>query len=542
MEAYVSDTLLSDGDAPMGVLGSSRKKLTAVKVVKKRSKLSKKRLASRVVPPTVVDSSLQETVAVETPSSRTSSLFRSSLASTFPASISKMVPLSRPRHLPSGRGGGLNDLVAAFSSTSHGPPGEGSNKVCFTGIPDQPESLDSVSQVDDHFHDAETGMVASGGSIAPPSQVELVNCTLVTPLHSTSLQKAVASSSSDLQSSVPTSPEMTQTVKFSEVFQDPGSPATPGTDLPSGTPNASSLIDSANASASSHPVQPANNSATPKEVVPHSVSQATTTTTKPKTTLRLHTFCAQLTFGLKPSQKVNVVDLFTLWTEASIKLLADFALLPFDGEKGTKVTELTHIQQGDPDFFTEYYGNHRSLVHGNLTGMVHFQTSTPWNKIKAFKPRYFSWLTDNCVFLNYTKFKTETLVPCGFLVGAHPGHFRRDEAEEELHASLGLEPGEILFQLSSRSVSVPIKEDDTRRYSFTAVVVETSTKHASQLRERFYDLSDPRTATTDYPYTGLYQFVPMVKSTDWPIPKIYQLARLHSSIINDLKAIYVHNI
>jgi hypothetical protein len=102
MEAYVSDTLLSDGDAPMGVLGSSRKKLTAVKVVKKRSKLSKKRLASRVVPPTVVDSSLQETVAVEMPSRRTSSLFRSSLASTFPESMSKMVPLSRPRRFPSG--------------------------------------------------------------------------------------------------------------------------------------------------------------------------------------------------------------------------------------------------------------------------------------------------------------------------------------------------------------------------------------------------------------------------------------------------------
>jgi len=425
-----------------------------------------------------------------------------------------MVPLSRPRHFPSGRGGGLNDLVAAFSSASHGPPGKVRNEVCSIGIPDQPESPDPVSQVDDHFHDAETSMVASGGTTAPPSQVELVNCTLVTPLHSTSHQTAEASSSSDLQPSLPTSPGMTQTATLSEVFQVPGSPTTPGTDFPSDATNAPLLNDSTNVSANSHPVQPANNSATPIEVAPHSVSQATTTTTKPKTTLRLHTFCAQLTFSLKPSQKVNVADLFTLWIEASIKLLVDFALLPFDGEKGTKVTEMAHIQRGDPDFFTEYYGNHRSLVHGNLTGMVHFQTSTPWNKIKAFKSRYFSWLTDNRVFLNYTKFKTETLVPCGFLVGAHPGHFRSDEAEEELHASLGLEPGEIPFQLSSRSVSVPIKEDDTRRYSFTAVVVETSTKHASHLREQFYHLGNHRTATTDYPYTGLYQFVPMVKSTD----------------------------
>jgi len=34
----------------------------------------------------------------------------------------------------------------------------------------------------------------------------------------------------------------------------------------------------------------------------------------------------------------------------------------------------------------------------------------------------------------------------------------------------------------------------------------------------------------------------MVKSTDWPIQKIYQLAQLHSSIIDDLKTIYVHHI
>jgi hypothetical protein len=190
----------------------------------------------------------------------------------------------------------------------------------------------------------------------------------------------------------------------------------------------------------------------------------------------------------------------------------------------------------------KYYGNHRSLLHGNLTGMVHFQTSTSWQSIKAFRSRYFVWLTDNRVFINYTKFKTDTLVPCGFLVGAHPGHFRRNEAEEEFSASLGLDPGEIPFQLSSCSVSVPIKEDDPRRYSFNAVVIETSTKHATRLRERFYELADPSKAISDYPYTGLYQFVPMVKSTDWSIQKIYQLAQLHSSIIDDLKTIYVHHI
>jgi hypothetical protein len=104
------------------------------------------------------------------------------------------------------------------------------------------------------------------------------------------------------------------------------------------------------------------------------------------------------------------------------------------------------------------------------------------------------------------------LVPCGFFVGAHPGHFRRNEAKEELLTSLGLDPNEIPFQLSSHLVSVPIKEDDPLRYSFNAVVVETSTKHAANLRERFHGLQDPQIAIGDYPYTGLYQFVPMVKS------------------------------
>jgi hypothetical protein len=52
------------------------------------------------------------------------------------------------------------------------------------------------------------------------------------------------------------------------------------------------------------------------------------------------------------------------------------------------------------------------------------------------------------------------LVSCGFLVGAHPGHLRRDEAEEELRMSLDADPERFPFQLSSRSISVPIKEGD----------------------------------------------------------------------------------
>jgi hypothetical protein len=73
------------------------------------------------------------------------------------------------------------------------------------------------------------------------------------------------------------------------------------------------------------------------------VSKSTVTTTRPKSTLNLHTFRAQLTFGLKPSQKVNVADLFTSWIDASLKLLSDFALLPFEDDVSDTITSIEHI-------------------------------------------------------------------------------------------------------------------------------------------------------------------------------------------------------
>jgi hypothetical protein len=45
-----------------------------------------------------------------------------------------------------------------------------------------------------------------------------------------------------------------------------------------------------------------------------------------------------------------------------------------------------------------------------------------------------------------------------------------------------------------------------------------------------------------YPYTGIYQFVLMLKSTEWPISKIYQLARLHAAIIDNLRPLYLENL
>jgi hypothetical protein len=226
-----------------------------------------------------------------------------------------------------------------------------------------------------------------------------------------SLQQALASST--LESPIPIDSILTTTTMTNQPATQPSDP------MPSSINNTSSDIDSSVSQSvgdSTRPTMPTRTPITTPEFTTGNAAQATTLedsspdtsaapmstqttptitpsqaavmTNQPKGTLRLHTFRAQLTFGLKPSQKVNVADQFTLWIEASLKLLGDFALLPFDGAGTTKITAMEHIRWGDPDFFSEYYGNHRSLVHGNLTGMVHFQTSSSWNSIKAFKSRY----------------------------------------------------------------------------------------------------------------------------------------------------------
>jgi hypothetical protein len=147
------------------------------------------------------------------------------------------------------------------------------------------------------------------------------------------------------------------------------------------------------------------------------------------------------------------------------------------------------------------------------------------------------------VFLNQTKFKASSLVPCGFLLGAHPGHLRRAEAEDELRVSLGYALDEELpFQLSSRTVSVPIQDGKQERYAFQAVVVETSTQHAATLREKFFSLGNPKTVLERFPYTENYQFVPFLKTKEWTVAKILSLTKLHVRIIQELRPIFIANL
>jgi hypothetical protein len=278
------------------------------------------------------------------------------------------------------------------------------------------------------------------------------------------------------------------------------------------------------------------------QVNSQALPQSQSSMPKSSSQLIFYTYRAQLTFGLASScREVNAAALFHQWFEKSFQLLPNFSVLPFDEERGQQLTSVDQFID-EAEFFKQSYHNHRVLPHGNLTGMIHFQTSTPWIALKRATSKYFTWLKECRVFLNQTKFKTDNLVACGFLVGAHPGYLRRDEAEEELKASLDINSASLPFQLSSRSISVPVKEGELGRYSFQAVVIETSTRNAAAVREKFYELDNPTKTQEVYPYTGMYQFVPLIKSKEWPISKIFQLAQLHVSIVENLRPLYLANL
>jgi hypothetical protein len=240
------------------------------------------------------------------------------------------------------------------------------------------------------------------------------------------------------------------------------------------------------------------------------------------------TFHAQLTYGLKKGTKIHLPDLFRQWVEISYSQIPDFALLPFDDELGQAIHTPDQVPEDDFTFYKEYYHNHRVLQHGNLTGMIHFRCSVSWNKIKRVQDEYFQWLHANNVYLNLTKFKTDTLVVSGFFVGAHPGHLRREDARQELRARLNLPP-EFQFQLSSRTISVPML-NGTNRYSFPAVAIETSARLGKHLREAMFSLPKPSDAKRQYPYTGIYQFVPVLTSKEWPIQDIPTSQSTHQNM------------
>ena len=135
------------------------------------------------------------------------------------------------------------------------------------------------------------------------------------------------------------------------------------------------------------------------------------------------------------------------------------------------------------------------------------------------------------------------LVTCGFLHSAHPRYLQHDEAKAELLFCLNKDQEvEITFQLSSRTVTVPISDWKPEHFLFQAVVRETSVEHAAALREWFYSLGNPVLVSRHYRYTGQYLFIPLLKSQEWPVHKIWQLAKACVHFIGCLSPIFLENL
>jgi len=174
--------------------------------------------------------------------------------------------------------------------------------------------------------------------------------------------------------------------------------------------------------------------------------------------------------------------------------------------------------------------------------MVQFQCSVPWHIIKNPDLDFFKWLKLNQVFLNRTKFKTDTLFPSGFLLGAHPGSFHHDDAEADLTPNVSPLDDPIDFQLSSRSVSVASSpQKGAPRFSFQAVVVESLANQAAKVRERFFSLN-PQVLHATHLYTHLYPLIPFLPSKDWTVEKIHSLARLHVTMLHNQRLVFLHNL
>jgi hypothetical protein len=76
---------------------------------------------------------------------------------------------------------------------------------------------------------------------------------------------------------------------------------------------------------------------------------------------------------------------------------------------------------------------------------------------------------------NQVKSNTAILVTWGFFHGAHLGYLHWDEAERELEQCINPDKeNAIPFQLSACTITVPIMDGKLDRFSFPAVVIETS--------------------------------------------------------------------
>jgi hypothetical protein len=101
---------------------------------------------------------------------------------------------------------------------------------------------------------------------------------------------------------------------------------------------------------------------------------------------------------------------------------------------------------------------------------------------------------------------------------------------------------DIPFQLSSRAVTFPIEDGKKECFAIQAIVVEALVENIMMLCERFFSSGDPALVKKVYPYVGKYPFIPLLKSHEWPVQKIWQLAKLHDHKVFSLHPIFLHNL
>ncbi len=117
------------------------------------------------------------------------------------------------------------------------------------------------------------------------------------------------------------------------------------------------------------------NSFSHKKAVSNSVLPSTSLAPE-STSTTFYTYRAQLTFGLpKNSEDINVTKYFRRWIFSSFESIPHLTLVPYEDEKGLKISSLEQVPKDNMDFYSTYYHNHRVLNTGNLTGMVSFQCS-----------------------------------------------------------------------------------------------------------------------------------------------------------------------
>ena len=86
--------------------------------------------------------------------------------------------------------------------------------------------------------------------------------------------------------------------------------------------------------------------------------------------------------GPEERSRSQLPALFRDWVANTAKNIPDFALVPFEDDKGQVISTPDQVPYNNPSFYKDYYHDHRVLQHGNLTGMVQSRCSVSWHKIK----------------------------------------------------------------------------------------------------------------------------------------------------------------